>query len=213
MKQKQNLIILAAIGIVFLLFWLAVITLVLKLRGSSENATPPPIVDMTLCDENAKDLCIVNFGANSLNRMVINFQLPTRDYAQFYVKATNRGTVSVYMCKVDEVVAEPETKAATETTDETATATKVVTETATATTDKASPTSVHCTGIRTPLGETIDVEVYTTDGDQLIGRGTFLVSAIALPTPVNLPSETPVPTITATEAPVATNAPTDVPTP
>ncbi|MDO9302619.1 MAG: hypothetical protein Q7T89_14625, partial [Anaerolineales bacterium] len=52
------------------------------------------------------------------------------------------------------------------------------------------PTSAHCTGIRTPLGETIDIEVYTTDGDKLIGRGTFLVSAIALSTPISLPSET-----------------------
>jgi hypothetical protein len=33
--------------------------------------------------------------------------------------------------------------------------------------------------------------VYTTDEDKLIAHGSFLVSAIALSTPISLPSETP----------------------
>lgn len=49
-----------------------------------------------------------------------------------------------------------------------------------------APTSVFCTGARTPLGEAIDLEVYTTDGGVLIGRGTLVVAAVALPTTVNV---------------------------
>ena len=170
MKQKQNIIILVALGIVFLLFWLVVITLVIKsLRGSNES-NAPIVVNVTLCDVDASNLCIVNFGANSLNRMVINFRLPTADYTPFYVKAKNRETVSVYTCEAD----------------------------------KAVQTNVYCTGVRTPLGETIDVELYTTDEDKLIARGTFLVSAIALATPISLPSDTPVP-------PADTALPTNTP--
>jgi hypothetical protein len=197
MKQKQKIIIFAVIGIVLLLLWCAVIILVIKnLRGTNKDAVPP-VVDVTLCDEDASNLCIVAFGANNLNRMVIHFQLPTPDYAPFYVKATNRGTVSVYTCEVDEVVTETATEAVTEAETEiaietvTETAAEIATETVTETATEPVPTDAHCTGVRTPLGETIDIEVYTTDGDQLIGRGTFRILAIALPTPISLPTDPP----------------------
>jgi hypothetical protein len=157
MKQKRIFIILGALGIIFLLFWFAVITLVVKNVWGSNKTVVPPVVDLTLCDEDASGLCIVTFGANSLNRMVINFQLPDADYAAFYLKVTSRGTVNMYSCGVA----------------------------------KAVPTSAYCTGIRTPLGETIDIEVYNAADDTLIARGSFLVSAVALATPVILPSETP----------------------
>jgi hypothetical protein len=174
MKQKRTIIILAAIGIFFVLFWIVVIGLVVKtLRGSSTDEENVPVVEATLCDEDASGLCVVNFGANSLNRMVINFRLPGEESAAFYVKAKNRDTVSVYTCETDE----------------------------------EDLTSVHCTGVRTPLGETIDLEIYTTDDDKLIARGTFLVSAIAISTPISLTE----PFIEA--APIAPSVvPTDVPT-
>jgi hypothetical protein len=158
MKQKQIFIILGAIGLVFVLFWFAVVALVIKnLRGLNEGEKPP-VIDVTLCDEDASDLCVVTFGANSLNQMVITFQLPNEVYPVFYVKAANRGIVSVYTCEAS----------------------------------KALPTSVSCSGVRTPLGETIDIEVYTTNEDNLIARGTFLISAIALSTPIALPTDTPI---------------------
>jgi hypothetical protein len=46
------------------------------------------------------------------------------------------------------------------------------------------PTSAFCTGNRTPLGQPIEVEVYSTENDMLISKGTLIVSAIALPTTV-----------------------------
>jgi hypothetical protein len=158
MKQKKTFIVLGAIGFVFLLFWFAILALVIKnLLGSNNNIEETPVANVTLCDEDASGLCIVSFGANNLNRMIINFQLPEADFSPFYVKASNRGTVSVYSCEVAELVT----------------------------------TSAYCTGIRTPLGETIELEVYTTDGDRLIARGTFVVSAIALATPISVPENTP----------------------
>jgi hypothetical protein len=169
MKQKQIFIVLGAIGFIFLVFWFVVLALVVKtLRGSNENVDAQ-VAEVTLCDENASNLCIVTFGANSLNRMVIYFQLPSADYVPFYVKANNRGTVNVYSCELVESV----------------------------------PTSAYCTGVRTPLGETINVEVYTIAENKLIGRGTFLILAIALSTPISLPSETP----TQAEVPPSVPAP------
>jgi hypothetical protein len=172
MKQKQIFIILGALGVVFLVFWAVVLTLVIKtLRGSSSEDVEVQVTEVTLCDENASDLCVITFGANSLNRMVIYFQLPDAEYAPFYIKADNREKVSVYSCEVDE----------------------------------AMPTSAYCTGIRTPLGETIDVEVYTVAENKLIGRGTFLILAIALSTPVSAPVES----LMLTEEPTAIPIPDD----
>ncbi|MFZ5881703.1 MAG: hypothetical protein ACOY0R_20240 [Chloroflexota bacterium] len=59
------------------------------------------------------------------------------------------------------------------------------------------PTSVYCTGERTPLGLPIEIQVYATEGDVLIARGILLVSAVALPT-MPLYTRTPTPTSTLT---------------
>ena len=176
MKQKRFFVVLGAVGIIFLLLWFAILTLVIRnLRGLINGSNSPIVVDLTLCDEDASDLCIVTFGANNLNLMVINFQLPDADYAAFYIKAANRGTVNLYSCEVSEAV----------------------------------PTSAYCTGVRTPLGETIDIEVYTTAEDALIARGMFLISAIALATPVSLPTITP----NGEETPTAFSTPVEDVTP
>jgi hypothetical protein len=186
MKKKQVLIILGVIGFAFAALWLVVLVLVgrILLRSSSGEAEISA-VEATLCDEDASGLCVVNFGANNLNRMVIYFRLPG-EYPPFYVKAGNRDTVSVYTCEADE----------------------------------SDVTLVRCTGVRTPLGETIDLEIYTTDEDRLIARGTFLVSAIAISTPVSQPSELPaaeeIPTGESieTEEPVVVDTPMiEIPTP
>lgn len=174
MKQKQIFIILGAVALAFVVFWVAVLVLVVKtLRGLPADNVETPVAEATLCDEDPSGLCVAYFGTNSLNRMVIHFRLPVEEYPLFYVKARNRDTVSVYTCEVDE----------------------------------SDLTSVRCTGIRTPLGETVDLEIYTTDRDQLMARGTFLVSAISIPTPVSLPEETPIEEVS-TEEPTAEETPT-----
>ena len=175
MKQRQIFIILGAVGIIFLLCWFSILTTIVKDLRESNESKVVVVVDLTLCDEDSSDLCIVTFGADNQNQMVIHFQLPDEDYATFYVKAANRGTTTMYPCEVSE----------------------------------AAPTTVYCTGVRTPLGETIDVEVYTIDNDTLIARGTFLVSAIAVVTPISLPTIVPA----EGETPTAFPSPTDDATP
>lgn len=74
--------------------------------------------------------------------------------------------------------------------------------------DLVNQTSTHCIGVRTPLGETIDVEVYSTDGDIIIARGRFVVSALLVSTPIIAPpSLTPMPTQTSPALPVVTPNP------
>jgi hypothetical protein len=156
MKQKHFFILLGAVGFVFLLCWFIVVVLVAKnLRGiqNKNNEATSIAADVTLCDVNGKNLCLISFGADSLNRMVIHFQLPSANYPPFYVKSTNRATVNVYTCVVE----------------------------------NGPPTIADCTGVRTPLGEAIDIDVITTDDNKLIAHGAFMVSAIAMPTPISLP--------------------------
>ena len=143
---------LGAISAIILLAWFAVFPLIKNLRASSDSSDQI-INEITLCDVDARNLCIVTFGTDNTDRMVINFQLPNANYPAFYVKGFNKGTENTYECRAAE----------------------------------ALPTSVYCTGVRTPLGEAIDIEVYTTDGDQLMARGTFIISAImVLTTPIDL---------------------------
>ncbi len=45
-------------------------------------------------------------------------------------------------------------------------------------------TSVYCTGEQIPLGTSINIGVYSSKGNTLIAQGTFMLNAIALPTPI-----------------------------
>ena len=177
MKKRYIFIILGAVGIIFLIAWFSVLTMFVRNFLASRESKDPVAIDLTLCDQDASDLCVVTFGADSQNLMVIHFQLPNEGYPKFYVKATNRGKTNMYSCEVDDVEAVDETRVDKAETDET----KVI---------ETVPPRVYCTGVRTPLGETIDIEVYTIDKDMLIARGTFLVSAIALATPISQPTST-----------------------
>jgi hypothetical protein len=170
MKQRQIFIILGAVGIIFLTCFFSVLATAVKNLWEPNKSKETVVVDLTLCDEDASNLCVVTFGADNQNQMVIHFQLPKEHYAAFYVKATNRGTTNKYPCEVSQ----------------------------------AAPTTIYCTGVRTPLGETIDIEVYTIDNDTLIAHGTFLISAIAVVTPISQPTIATTEEETPTEFPSVT---------
>ncbi len=139
---------------------LLVSLLIISLVALNMRKTKNAVVNITLCDVEAGELCVVTFGIDPVDNMIINFQLPDADYPLFYVKVSNRGNINTYPCEVVMVV----------------------------------PTSVYCSGARTPLGESIDMEVYAIDGDKLLARGKFLVSALIRVTPnpqVGTPSPTP----------------------
>jgi len=172
MERKQLFINWGAIGALILLALFTIFPLIKNLRASN-NGNDQIITEVTLCDVDARDLCVVTFGIDTTDHMVITFQLPNADYPAFYVKGSNKGTENTYQCQAAE----------------------------------ALPTSVYCTGVRTPLGEAIDIEVYTTDGDLLLARGTIMISAMVLSTPVNfaaMSAGTIIATPTSLSSPVAT---------
>lgn len=150
MQRKRLFIILGAISIIILLAWFTVFPVIKGLRAANSDSGKT-ITEITLCDIDAHDLCIVTFGVDNLDQMVINIQLPNTDYPAFYVHATNKGIKNIYQCEVANAI----------------------------------PTSVYCTGLRTPLGETLNIEIHAINGDLLMARGTLMVSAMVLTTPIN----------------------------
>ena len=153
MERKQLFINLGAIGAITLLALFTIFPLIKNLRASN-NDSDQAITEITLCDVDSRDLCIVTFGSDNTDHMVITFQLPNEDYPAFYVIGANKGMENTYQCESSEAV----------------------------------PTSVYCIGMRTPLGEVIDVEVYATESELLMARGTIMLSALAFSTPINFAS-------------------------
>ena len=68
------------------------------LRGGRESAAKP-VGQITRCDEEAGGLCVVSFGVNALNQMVINFQLPEGGYPNFYAVVVSREGSTQYACQ------------------------------------------------------------------------------------------------------------------
>jgi hypothetical protein len=54
---------------------------------------------------------------------------------------------------------------------------------------EGDPTSITCTGPRTPLGEPVDLTIFNAGSGAALSQGTFMVAAIALPSPVNYTAE------------------------
>jgi hypothetical protein len=172
MMERKNLISLLSLAGLVLLFAIAIFFTSREQKASgNETPTPGKVRVITLCDEDASGLCVVSFGADNRNQMVINFKLPRIKYPLFYVQVEYGEIRETYPCQVVEAV----------------------------------PTSVYCSGPRTPLGQAIHIKALRVDGDTLLAEGDFVVSAIALPT-------LPVPE-TVTLTPEATLIVTATPTP
>jgi hypothetical protein len=127
---------------------MSIVVIALILSGKQKEAAPS-VTDLTLCDRNQRELCIVTFGANDPGSMTINFQLPSEDYPVFHVTGLNREISYDYSCHTDEEI----------------------------------PTTVFCTGPRTPLGEYIDLEVHAVGGNTLLAHGKIFMAAIMIWTP------------------------------
>jgi hypothetical protein len=139
------------------------------------QTTPRPVIDIPYCDVDHSTLCIVSFGIDINNRMLVNFVKPDPSFPNFYLKIQHADITGTYECQ----------------------------------TVKDTPTSIYCSGDRTPLGDPVNIEVYSSDKDQLIARGTFLIAAFALPTQIIVsPTATSLDTATATVPANSTITPT-----
>ena len=100
MERKKLFPLLGAAILVLLIAGAILISPVL--RGSHGEATPTPekVKEITLCDQDASGLCVVSFGADNRNQMVINFELPRVKYPVFYAQVEYGETSETYSCQV-----------------------------------------------------------------------------------------------------------------
>ncbi len=98
--DRKKLLLLGAVGVMIVLALAAVAAtlLYLKLRPQPPSNNPPP-TDLTYCNQGQTELCVVSFGADNANRMLINFVLPDPSFPAFYVKVQHNDGVGQYDCK------------------------------------------------------------------------------------------------------------------
>lgn len=174
LNQKRVLLV---AGAALLVIALIVITVLVIRQRAAARRQERSVAALTSCEVNREPLCIVSFGADLNDRMLINFLVPERAFPLFYVTVLHGQAAARFDCRVVENF----------------------------------PESVYCSGPRTPLGEAIVIEVYSVDEQSLLARGTFILSAIALPTPVSVSVTPGSPTITP-DGPADTPSPLPPPT-
>ena len=100
MERKHLILLLGTAGLVLLILSAMMIAAGVQfVRGGEFTPTPVKVNDVTLCDLGGGGLCVISFGADNLNQMVINFHLPRRKYPAFYVRVDFGESSEVYSCQ------------------------------------------------------------------------------------------------------------------
>lgn len=100
MERKRLILILSAVVIVLLLVCAALIYGgVTFVRGRLPTPTAVPET-ITLCDLDASGLCLLSFGTNVNNELVINLRLSDEDFPAFYAQVTSRGAARRFRCEI-----------------------------------------------------------------------------------------------------------------
>jgi hypothetical protein len=119
-------------------------------QDSSKTATSQAIPEIPYCDTDSSVLCVISFGIDTKNQLLVNFYKPKTSIPDFYLKIRYDEIEDTYKCQAV----------------------------------KDFPSYIYCSGKQIPLEEQVDIEVYSTGDDALIARGTFVISALAVATPV-----------------------------
>lgn len=100
MERKRLILVLSVAALVALLLCAGLITSAVKfVRGRLPTPTSVPAA-ITRCDQDASGLCLVSFGTNINNELVINLELADEDFPPFYARVTNRGTAREFRCEI-----------------------------------------------------------------------------------------------------------------
>jgi hypothetical protein len=103
--QRRTLFITVAVTFALLLVIAALASAGYRwLRGQRPVAAGSPDA-ITLCDLDASGVCVVSFGVDLRNRLVINLHLPDDDYPPFYASLDYGSTSLKYECRGVEALA------------------------------------------------------------------------------------------------------------
>jgi hypothetical protein len=95
-SRKTILFILAGVVILALLliFW----RLISLQRAASESAAEPAL-RISYCGAEPEELCVLSFGRDMEDNMVVNVFVPDRKFPDFYLKIKRPSGESVYLCE------------------------------------------------------------------------------------------------------------------
>jgi hypothetical protein len=77
---------------------------VVFLKRASSTAVPEPILKIDYCGADLEELCVLSFGRDVEENMVVNLFVPDRKFPEFYLKIKRAAIESVYECEKDKEV-------------------------------------------------------------------------------------------------------------
>jgi len=100
-SRKSIILILTGI---FLLVLLTLTWWVISLQRVASEATVEPVLKIGYCGAEPEELCVLSFGRDLDENMVVNVFVPDRKFPAFYLKIKRAATESVYECEKDKEV-------------------------------------------------------------------------------------------------------------
>lgn len=100
-SRKSLLLVLAG---VILLALLALVWRVVSLERASSEVVSEPILKISYCGAEPEELCVLSFGRDAEEKMIINLFAPDRTFPGFYLKIKRITGESVYECEKNKEV-------------------------------------------------------------------------------------------------------------
>ena len=100
-SRRSRLFVLAGI---ILLALLAVTWWIVSLQKAASKVDVEPVLKIGYCGAEPDELCILSFGRDVDENMVVNIFSPNRKFPEFYVKIKRAAGESVYECEKDKEI-------------------------------------------------------------------------------------------------------------
>lgn len=89
---------------VLLLALLALTWRFVSLQKAASKAAASPVLKISYCGTEPRELCVLSFGRDAEENMVVNLFVPVRKFPDFYLKIKRVAGESIYKCEKDKEV-------------------------------------------------------------------------------------------------------------
>ncbi|MBK8781570.1 MAG: hypothetical protein IPO22_07135 [Anaerolineales bacterium] len=100
-SRKSILLVFAGI---FSLALLLLAWRIVSLQKAASEAVSEPVLKISYCGAEPEELCVLSFGRDVDENMVVNIFVPDRKFPDFYLKIKRTAGESVYECEKDKEV-------------------------------------------------------------------------------------------------------------
>lgn len=100
-SRKTVLFILAGVVALALLL---LVWRIISLQKAASEAAPVQVIKIGYCGAEPEELCVLSFGRDAEENMVVNLFVPDRKFPEFYLKIQRVAGENVYECEKDKEV-------------------------------------------------------------------------------------------------------------